>query len=113
MANDITNKKSLQGKISLVTASSRGIGRGIVLKLAEKGVTVVVNYLKDENSANDTLAKIRQAGSDGLIIQADVSNPKDTSMMIDKVREKFGVLDIFVNNAFGNLLGFMSPPTAG
>jgi len=105
-----TDKRYLQGKFALVTGSSRGIGRGIALKLAEKGVSVAVNYLKDEDAANDTLTKIRECGADGFIVQGDVSKSEDIANMISQVRDKFGALDIFVNNALGNLLGFMSPP---
>ena len=64
----MNEKKYLNGKFALITGSSRGIGRGIALKLAEKGVTVAVNYLKDETAANDTLTKIKELGSDGFII---------------------------------------------
>jgi enoyl-[acyl-carrier protein] reductase III len=110
MSEITSEKKYLSGKFALVTGSSRGIGRGIAIKLAEKGVTVAVNYLKDDAAANDTLAKIKALGSDGFIIQADVSNPKDIARMVSEVRDKFGKLDIFVSNALGNLLGFMSPP---
>ena len=110
MSELMNEKKYLNGKFALITGSSRGIGRGIALKLAEKGVTVAVNYLKDETAANDTLTKIKELGSDGFIVQADVSNPKDIARMVSEVREKFGKLDIFVSNALGNLLGFMSPP---
>ena len=111
MANQSTNdKKYLQGKFALVTGSSRGIGRGIALKLAEKGAKVAVNYLKDEAAANYTLSCIRKLGSDGFIVQADVSKPKEVAGMVGQVKEKFGDLNIFVSNALGNLLGFMSPP---
>lgn len=111
MANQSNNDaKYLKGKFALVTGASRGIGRGIALKLAEKGVTVAVNYLKDEAAANDTLSKIKALGADGFIVQADVSKPEDITRMTAAVKEKFGALDIFVSNALGNLLGFMSPP---
>ena len=100
----------LQRKFALITGGSRGIGRGIALNLARKGATVAVNYIKDEAAANDTLACIRQFGSDGFIIQADVSVPDELSAMIEQVQKQFGQLDIYVNNALGNLLGFMSPP---
>src|SRR5947199_3515195 len=60
------------GKHALITGSSRGIGRGIALKLAERGVRVAINYRKNEAAAKDTLAKVRQAGSDGFTVQADV-----------------------------------------
>jgi NAD(P)-dependent dehydrogenase (short-subunit alcohol dehydrogenase family) len=103
-------KQPLAGKFALVTGGSRGIGRGIGLKLAERGAAVAINYLNDESAARQTLDKVREFGSDGFTIQADVSRPEDLSRMAASVSEKFGALDIFVNNALGNLLGFMSPP---
>lgn len=111
MANQSTNnKKYLEGKFALVTGGSRGIGRGIAVKLAEKGATVAVNYFKDESAAKETLAKVKELGSDGFTIQADVSKPEEVARMTAEVKEKFGKLDIFISNALGNLLGFMSPP---
>ena len=53
---------TLAGKHALITGSSRGIGRGIALKLAESGVKVGVHYYQNEAAANDTLARIRQKG---------------------------------------------------
>src|SRR4051794_36621512 len=86
------NNKYLQGKIALVTGSSRGIGRGIAIRLAEMGATVAVNYYKNEAAANDTLAKIRECGSDGFIVQADVSRSEDIANMIRQVKDNFGAL---------------------
>jgi len=63
---------SLDGKHALITGSSRGIGRGIALMLAEKGVRVAINYFQNEAAAKDTLAKVKERGSDGFLIQADV-----------------------------------------
>jgi 3-oxoacyl-[acyl-carrier protein] reductase len=57
-----------EGKHALITGSSRGLGRGIALMLAEKGVKVAINYRQNEAAANDTLMKVRERGSDGLII---------------------------------------------
>jgi enoyl-[acyl-carrier protein] reductase III len=101
---------SLKGKFALVTGSSRGIGRGIALKLAEKGATVAINYLKDEAAAHDTLSKIQERGAEGMVIKADVSKPEELTTMLNRVHEKFGELDILINNALGDLIGFMSPP---
>src|SRR5437660_1348481 len=66
---------SLDGKHALITGSSRGIGRGIALMLAEKGVRVAINYFQNEAAAKDTLAKVKERGSDGFLIQADVLRP--------------------------------------
>jgi 3-oxoacyl-[acyl-carrier protein] reductase len=57
-----------EGKHALITGSSRSLGRGIALTLAEKGVKVAINYRQNEAAANDTLMKVRERGSDGLII---------------------------------------------
>ncbi len=103
-------QRSLMGKIALVTGGSRGIGRGVVLKLAERGAKVVINYVRNEEAARQTLDHVRERGADGFIIQADVSRPEDLSHMAGRIKSELGVLDIFVNNALGNLLGFMSPP---
>jgi enoyl-[acyl-carrier protein] reductase III len=90
---------SLNGKTALITGSSRGIGRGIALKMAECGVKVAIHYYEKEATATETLAKVRERGADGFVIQADVSRPEDISRMFDRVRAEFGTLDIFVSNA--------------
>ena len=101
---------SLQGKHALITGSSRGLGRGIALKLAEKGVKVAINYRQHEAAAEDTIVRIRERGSDGLIIQADVSRPEDVRRMFNEVQGAFGRLDIFVSNALGELFTYYRPP---
>jgi enoyl-[acyl-carrier protein] reductase III len=101
---------SLNGKHALVTGSSRGIGRGIALKLAESGAKVAIHYFQNEEAANETLAKIREQGSDGFVIQADVSRPDDVSRVFNKVQTEFGKLDIFVSNARPELSTFYQAP---
>jgi enoyl-[acyl-carrier protein] reductase III len=98
------------GKHALVTGSSRGIGRGIALKLAGLGVKVAVNYRKNEAAAKDTLAKVRQRGSDGFTIQADVCRPDDITRMFARVKSEFGKLDIFVSNARPDVPEFYQGP---
>src|SRR5207302_451595 len=90
---------SFQGKNALVTGSSRGIGRGIALKLAEKGARVAVHYYRNRDAAEATLAKIRQLGSSGFLVQADVCRPDEVRRIFEQVRAEFGSLDIFVSNA--------------
>ena len=67
---------SLNGKHALITGSSRGIGRGIALKLAASGVKVAIHYYQNEAAAVDTLAQVRKLGADGLVVQADVLRPE-------------------------------------
>jgi enoyl-[acyl-carrier protein] reductase III len=90
---------SFAGKNALVTGSSRGIGRGIALKLAEKGARVAVHYYRNRDAAQATLKKIRELGSDGFLVQADVCHPDEVTHIFQQVRSEFGSLDIFVNNA--------------
>ena len=90
---------ALQGKHALITGSSRGIGRGIALKLAEDGVKVAIHYYQNEAAAKETLAQVRKRGSDGVLVQADVTRPEQITRMFRKVKTEFGKLDIFVSNA--------------
>ena len=84
---------SLTGKHALITGSSRGIGRGVVLKLAEHGVNAAVHYYQNEAAALDTLAQVRERGADGFIVQADVLDPKQITQMFSKVKAEFGLED--------------------
>ena len=68
---------ALIGKVAVVTGSSRGIGRGIALKLAAQGVRVAINYRENAAAAKDTLAHVRECGSDGFIVQAEQSRNQD------------------------------------
>jgi NAD(P)-dependent dehydrogenase (short-subunit alcohol dehydrogenase family) len=101
---------SLKGKHALITGSSRGIGRGIALKLAEQGVKVAINYCRNEVAANDALAKIRGLGSDGFIVQGDVCQPDDIGRMFSRAKQEFGTLDVFVANARPEVPAFYQPP---
>jgi len=101
---------SLNGKHALITGSSRGIGRGVALKLAEQGVRIAVHYFQNEAAANDTLAQIRERGSDGVIVQADILRLDEVTGLFSRVRAEFGKLDIFVANARPEAPTFFYPP---
>ena len=90
---------TLNQKHALITGSSRGIGRGIALALAESNVKVAVHYFQNEAAANETLTEVRKRGSDGFVVQADVTKPESIAAMFRKVKAEFGTLDIFVSNA--------------
>lgn len=94
---------TITARHALITGGSRGIGRGIALKLAEHGVHVAINYLRDEASARKTLDEVRARGSDGFTVQADVSKPADVERLFARVGQEFGSLDIFVANARGEV----------
>lgn len=103
---------TITARHALVTGGSRGIGRGISLKLAEQGVHVAINYVKDEASAKKTLEDVRSRGADGFIVQADVSQPAQIERLFGRVRSEFGSLDVFVSNARPEVGAFYQPPLA-
>src|SRR5438270_13331708 len=76
-------KMSLRGKTALITGSSRGIGRGIALKLAQHGVKTAIHYHTQLDAANETLAKVHACGGDGFVVQAGVTRP-------DEIRQRSG-----------------------
>lgn len=96
---------SLDGKIAIVTGASRGIGRGIALRLAREGARVVVNYSPQADAGKYTgaidqvLALLRESGREGVPCPADVSQKCEVDAMVQSVIERFGQIDILVNNA--------------
>jgi len=100
----------LQGKRALVTGGSRGIGRGIVLKLGAEGARVAVHYYRNEAAAKETLERLRKHGADGFLVQADVSKPAEIRRMFGEVKAQFGTLDVFVANARPELSEFYAKP---
>jgi len=89
----------LDGKVALVTGSSRGIGAAIAARLAAEGASVAVNYAGSEAAAQDVVARITRAGGTARAFQADISDPKSAQALVDGVLEAFGTIDILVNNA--------------
>ena len=101
---------SLKGKTALITGSSRGIGRGIALKLAEKGARIAIHYYRNRTAAEATLEHVRKLGATGTIVQADVCKPDEIRRMFRQVRDEFGTLNIFVSNARTEAPTFYEPP---
>jgi len=89
----------LANKTAVVTGASRGIGRGIALMLAQEGVKVAVNYIKDKAAADEVVKKIHDIGSKAVALRADVGMWADAKSMMDEAIRHFGKVDILVNNA--------------
>jgi 3-oxoacyl-[acyl-carrier protein] reductase len=89
---------NLEGKVALVTGASRGIGRAVALRLAEKGADLVVTATSLER-AQKTADEIVAMGRKSLAVKVDVSETPDVEALYAKVNEVFGRLDILVNNA--------------
>jgi NAD(P)-dependent dehydrogenase (short-subunit alcohol dehydrogenase family) len=101
---------SPEQKHALITGSSRGIGRGIALKLAERGVNIAVHYYRNESAAKSTLEAVRMRGSDGFLVQADVRRPEEIHNLFRDLKAHCGKLDVFVSNARPEAAEFFQPP---
>jgi len=91
--------KQLENRVAIVTGASRGIGRGIALELAQRGATVVVNYVQNADAANEVVSLIREGEGKAGAIQADVSEEDGAAALIKAATSEYGRLDILVNNA--------------
>jgi 3-oxoacyl-[acyl-carrier protein] reductase len=96
----------------LVTGGSRGIGRAVSLKLAQNGYRILINYVSNTTEAENTLAQIREVGSDGEMLQFDVSNAEQTRAALEGWMEAHPeeYIEVIVNNAGirrDNLMVFM------
>lgn len=89
----------LSGKVSLVTGSSRGIGRETSIQLAKAGSHLILNYNKSSQKAEEVQQEIVNIGAKADIFKADVSDPEDIKALFDYISDNFGRLDILVNNA--------------
>ena len=88
----------LAERIAIITGSGQGIGRAIALELARRGARIVTNDVTG-CCADETLALVREMGSDGLAVTADVSDSAQVESMVKTVIDTFGQVDILVNNA--------------
>jgi 3-oxoacyl-[acyl-carrier protein] reductase len=91
--------RSFAGRVALVTGGSRGIGEGIVRRLAAEGAAVAFTYSSSEEKAKQLASEIEAAGGKVLPINADSASAEDIRAAVDQVAKELGELDIFVNNA--------------
>ena len=90
---------SLEGKVAVVTGGGRGIGRACSLMMADAGARVQLSYRSDHGAAERTAEEIRRKGGDARAVRADVTSEVDCRDLIDSAADRFGGLDIVVNNA--------------
>jgi 3-oxoacyl-[acyl-carrier protein] reductase len=89
----------LKNKVALVTGGGTGIGRATCLELAKRGAAVVVNYSRSKADAEETAQIINHEGGRAIAIRADVSQDKEVREMVDTIVQRFGTVDLLVNNA--------------
>jgi 3-oxoacyl-[acyl-carrier protein] reductase len=91
--------KRLEGKVAIVTGSSRGIGRAIAERYAAEGARVAVNWVGREREAKSVVETIEKAGGEALSVRADVSSSAEVKELVGATIDRFGRVDILVNNA--------------
>jgi 3-oxoacyl-[acyl-carrier protein] reductase len=96
---DAMNERRLDGKVAIVTGSSRGIGKAIAQRFAAEGAKVTVNWVSSEDEAQAVVDSIKGGGGDALSVRADVSSSPDVRHLVSSTIDHFGRIDILVNNA--------------
>ncbi|MEL7233520.1 MAG: SDR family NAD(P)-dependent oxidoreductase, partial [Chloroflexota bacterium] len=86
-------------RVAIVTGGSRGIGRAIALELGTNGATVIVNYNRSADAAEEVVQAIKDAGGNGAAVQADVADPEAAESLIKYAKDNYEKVDILVNNA--------------
>ena len=86
-------------KVALITGSSRGIGKQIAIKFAKNGYNIVVNYINKNEEVEKTIEELKQFGIEVLEAQGDISNYEQSEKIVNSTIEKFGQIDVLVNNA--------------
>lgn len=89
----------MSGKTAIVTGSATGIGRAIALELARSGFRIVVNYTRSESEARATAEDVERAGSESMLVRADVSQDVECRRLVRSALEKGGRLNVLINNA--------------
>ena len=86
-------------QVVFITGGSRGIGKAIALKYAEEGYNIAVNYVSDNTNVEELKKEFKEKGAESLILKADVSKSDEVEEIIKQIIEKFGKIDVLVNNA--------------
>jgi glucose 1-dehydrogenase len=90
---------SLHGKVAIVTGGNSGIGKAIVLSLAEQGANIVIDYVANPGATEELEKQVAKLGDKALGVHADVSKIDDVQKLVDTAVKEFGRLDVMVNNA--------------
>lgn len=94
----------LKGKVALVTGGSRGIGRAIALKLADEGVNIAINFMRNRKAAQATIEELEAKGVKAKAYRANVGNEEELHSMFEQFEADFGKIDILISNAASGVL---------
>lgn len=98
-ATHYLGSEKLRGCVAIITGGDSGIGRAVALLYAREGANVAIIYLSEESDAQKTQEKVREEGTDCLLIRGDVKDPEFCQQAVAQVLNKFGKINILVNNA--------------
>ena len=101
----------LASKVALITGAGSGIGQGIAQRFAQEGAKVVIDYIGHPEGAEATLKMVREAGSEGITVAADITRLAESRRLVDTALQRFGTIDILVNNAGMEIHGFFPDVT--
>jgi NAD(P)-dependent dehydrogenase (short-subunit alcohol dehydrogenase family) len=97
--NDDPGYGRLKNKVAIITGGDSGIGRSVAVLYAKEGADVAIVYLNEHEDANETAEMVRKYGREALLISTDISEEVNCKNIVDQTVQKFGRLDILVNNA--------------
>ena len=89
----------LEGRKAVVTGGGRGVGRAVSLAFGREGADVIINYVRNEEAAKETVSELKEMGRDALAVRANVALKEDAERLIGACLDRFGSIDILVNNA--------------
>src|ERR1700739_525930 len=104
---------SLRNRVALVTGGSRGIGRGIAHRLAQEGARVAFAYRANKAAAQTALRRMQAAGADCLAVETDVSQPGRADQLVKTVADRYGRIDVLVNNVGDFRWGTLAESSTG
>jgi len=93
------HRMDLNGKIALVTGGAKRLGKTIVHALAERGCQLIIHYHTSQIEAEETLNELQTSGHEAIVLQSDITKEADVENMIEQAVERFGRIDVLVNNA--------------
>src|SRR5208283_3869685 len=104
---------SLRNRVAVVTGGSRGIGRGIALRLAQDGARIAIAYRANKTAAQLALRQLQAVGADCVAVETDISQSGRADQLISTVVDRFGRVDILVNNVGDFRWGMLVESSAG
>src|SRR5229473_4525008 len=88
----------LANRVALITGGSRGIGRGIAVRLAQEGARIAIGYRSNKVAAQQTLRQLQASGADCVAVETDITQAARAEQLVQTVADRYGRLDIVVNN---------------